>query len=76
MSTDGKPAGEVIPVTSKVVGVSPLNGRRARLRALIDEMTATTRALRSRGIEPGQKEDREALVIVNRMIERAYLREK
>lgn len=46
--------------------------RRARLDALIADMAATTNALRARGIEPSQKEDREAAQIVKRITERAY----
>lgn len=55
-----------------VVGIFHLDGRRDRLRALIDEMLVTTLALRTRGIEPSQKEDREARVIVKRIIEQTF----
>ena len=46
--------------------------RRRRLDALIAEMTETTNSLRARGIEPGQREDREAVQIVKRITEQAY----
>lgn len=46
--------------------------RRKRLDALIADMMATTKAMRARGIEPAQREDREATEIVKRITERAY----
>lgn len=45
---------------------------RERLSSLIAEMTATTLALRAHGVEPGQREDREAYETIKRIIERAY----
>lgn len=46
---------------------------RARISTLIGEITATTRALETNGVDPGHVIDkREALVIVKRIIDKAH----
>lgn len=46
---------------------------RHRLSALIAEMTVATRILKEHGIDPNQKEDREAGEVLKRIVEKAYL---
>lgn len=49
------------------------NDRRNRISVLIDEITATTRELLARGVDPGYAIDkRESLKLVKRITEQAY----
>jgi len=47
---------------------------RRQIVAIMDHMTELTLALHKRGIDPNQREDREAKEVVKRIIERAYTR--
>lgn len=50
-----------------------LSATRTQISILIDEITATTRELLARGVDPGHAVDkRQALMIVKQIIEKAY----
>lgn len=53
--------------------MTELDTTRNRLSVLIDEITATTRALLAVGVDPGHSADkRDALAIVKRITEKAH----
>lgn len=53
--------------------MNDLEERRKRMSILIDEITATTRALLAVGVDPGHSTDkRDALAIVKRITEKAH----
>lgn len=60
------------PQRTEAGGLTANGLLRRQITVIMDEMTVLTIALQKHGIDPNQREDREAKVVVKRIIERAY----